>query len=55
MDKLLEVKDLCLQAYKGNGAAGKIWTVQADIARKSDVEGILGQLGGSKVDMCVVI
>jgi hypothetical protein len=54
MDKLQEVKELCIQAYKGNDGPGKIWTVQADIARKADVEGILGQLDGSKVDVCVL-
>jgi hypothetical protein len=54
MDKLQEVKELCLQAYKGNGGPGKVLTVQADIARKADVEGILGQLGGSMVDVCVL-
>jgi len=57
-DRLAEVKDKYLAAHKDLPVSQDtriVITLEADMTNKNDVEGLLGNIGSKKVDMCVFV
>jgi NADPH:quinone reductase-like Zn-dependent oxidoreductase len=50
-DKLAEVKKACEDGHKEAKVEGKVVVLEADVSNKESLDGVLGKLGGLKVDL----